>query len=103
MALRSGLAEHTVVIVDGKKIKGLKRAITDPKEFDALFRSLIGHKMNVMITIMALSSSKPDGKVTISMGALAQTFNAHPVSLGPVVKELEAIGLLKVERPAGEV
>ena len=66
-ALISGLFEPTTVIVEGKEINGLKRTIDDPKEFDAQFRPLIGHKVNVMITVMAVAAGKKDYRVQMSM------------------------------------
>ena len=99
-ALTSGLFEPTTVIVEGKEIKGLKRTIDDPKEFDAQFRPLIGHKVNVMITVMALAAGTKDYRVRMSRKAMAKSFDAHS-DLSRVITKLEKIGLLGMERGKG--
>jgi hypothetical protein len=82
----------------------LERTETDGKKLDAIFRSIVGLKMNILTLVISRAASKtvPDYRVQISRHEMARRFHVHPGSIVPMVKELEDLGLLGVERTAGQ-
>jgi len=102
-AIASGWLESTIY-KHPKTLKehdALKRVKSSLKESNALWRSLIDAKTNVLVTLTDFISNEEDYKIQISFAALGKKCHANPASLPRVVKKLEEKHLLDVKREEG--